>query len=116
MWPRWKLRDHKVAVLTTAINPTGTEGKEGIDAKLQMPTDVLNHQCSDTDTRQQTEAEFHMLWEFKMNYQLITFPKKSSQFNEFRLQGRYCDAVIRVDNVEFKIHRIILCDCSSYFR
>uniref|UniRef100_A0A8D3C2U3 BTB domain-containing protein n=1 Tax=Scophthalmus maximus TaxID=52904 RepID=A0A8D3C2U3_SCOMX len=37
-------------------------------------------------------------------------------FNELRLEGKFCDAVIQVQDVEFPIHRIILCDCSSYFQ
>ncbi|XP_071758375.1 kelch-like protein 10 [Centroberyx gerrardi] len=37
-------------------------------------------------------------------------------FNELRLEGKLCDAVIRVDDVEFDTHKIILCSCSSYFR
>ncbi|XP_054456688.1 kelch-like protein 10 [Anoplopoma fimbria] len=37
-------------------------------------------------------------------------------FNELRLEGKLCDAVITVGNVEFKVHRIVLCNCSSYFR
>ncbi|XP_071378173.1 kelch-like protein 10 [Centroberyx affinis] len=40
----------------------------------------------------------------------------SSVFNELRLEGKLCDAVIRVDDVEFNAHKIILCSCSSYFR
>ncbi|XP_037637456.1 kelch-like protein 10 [Sebastes umbrosus] len=35
--------------------------------------------------------------------------------NEIRLEGKLCDALIRVDGVEFKVHKIILCNCSSYF-
>ncbi|XP_071382631.1 kelch-like protein 10 [Centroberyx affinis] len=40
----------------------------------------------------------------------------SSVFNELRLEGKLCDAVIRVNDVEFDTHKIILCSCSSYFR
>ncbi|XP_071770861.1 kelch-like protein 10 [Centroberyx gerrardi] len=39
-----------------------------------------------------------------------------SVFNELRLEGKLCDAVLRVDGVEFNAHKIILCSCSSYFR
>ncbi|CAN9499583.1 unnamed protein product [Ophioblennius macclurei] len=37
-------------------------------------------------------------------------------FEELRLAGKLCDAVIRVQDVEFQVHKIILCNCSSYFR
>ncbi|XP_071377574.1 kelch-like protein 10 [Centroberyx affinis] len=37
-------------------------------------------------------------------------------FNELRLEGKLCDAVIRVDGVTFNVHKIILCGCSPYFR
>ncbi|KAM9342471.1 kelch-like protein 10 [Pholidichthys leucotaenia] len=36
--------------------------------------------------------------------------------NELRLEGKLCDAVIRIENIEFKIHMIILADVSPYFR
>ncbi|XP_070841117.1 kelch-like protein 10 [Chaetodon trifascialis] len=39
-----------------------------------------------------------------------------SVFNDFRLEGYLCDAVIKVQDVEFKIHKLILCKCSPYFR
>ncbi|KAM6929520.1 kelch-like protein 10 [Lycodopsis pacificus] len=38
-----------------------------------------------------------------------------SVYNELRLEQQLCDAVIRVDNVEFPVHKIILCNCSPYF-
>ncbi|XP_031172018.1 kelch-like protein 10 [Sander lucioperca] len=40
----------------------------------------------------------------------------NNTINELRLEGKLCDAVITVDDVEFKVHRIILCNCGSYFR
>ncbi|KAF7652596.1 hypothetical protein LDENG_00094850 [Lucifuga dentata] len=40
----------------------------------------------------------------------------SSVFNELRLQGKLCDAVIMVGDVKFPVHKIILCGCSEYFR
>ncbi|TKS88271.1 Kelch-like protein 10 [Collichthys lucidus] len=39
-----------------------------------------------------------------------------SVWNELRLEGDFCDAVIRVEDAEFQVHKIILCKCSSYFR
>ncbi|XP_042372263.1 kelch-like protein 10, partial [Plectropomus leopardus] len=36
--------------------------------------------------------------------------------NELRLEDKLCDAVIRVEGVDFKIHKVILCSCSSFFR
>ncbi|XP_060914277.1 kelch-like protein 10 [Labrus mixtus] len=40
----------------------------------------------------------------------------SSVFNELRLGQELCDAIIRVDNIEFPVHKVILCNCSPYFR
>ncbi|KAK2897826.1 kelch-like protein 10 isoform X1 [Channa argus] len=40
----------------------------------------------------------------------------SSVYNELRLKKQLCDAVIRVDNAEFHVHKVILCNCSTYFR
>ncbi|XP_030646339.1 kelch-like protein 10 [Chanos chanos] len=37
-------------------------------------------------------------------------------FNELRLEGKLCDVVIRVDNVDFNAHKNILCCCSPYFQ
>uniref|UniRef100_S4RRS4 Kelch like family member 10 n=1 Tax=Petromyzon marinus TaxID=7757 RepID=S4RRS4_PETMA len=39
-----------------------------------------------------------------------------SVFNELRLEGKLCDAVIRVKDREFNAHKNILCSCSPYFR
>ncbi|KAM9317859.1 kelch-like protein 10 [Pholidichthys leucotaenia] len=36
--------------------------------------------------------------------------------NELRLEGKLCDAVIKVEDTEFKIHKIILVNLSPYFR
>ncbi|XP_054462486.1 kelch-like protein 10 [Anoplopoma fimbria] len=41
--------------------------------------------------------------------------KSSSVFNELRLEGEFCDAVIKVEGVAFEVHRVILCKCSPYF-
>ncbi|XP_043916347.1 kelch-like protein 10 [Protopterus annectens] len=35
---------------------------------------------------------------------------------ELREAGELCDAIIRVDGVEMKVHKNIMCSCSSYFR
>ena len=40
----------------------------------------------------------------------------SAVLTELRLEGQLCDVVIKVDNVEFNAHKIILCGCSPYFR
>lgn len=42
--------------------------------------------------------------------------ENSSVFNELRLEQQLCDAVIRVDNVEFHAHKVVLCNHSPYFR
>ncbi|XP_039657323.1 kelch-like protein 10 [Perca fluviatilis] len=39
-----------------------------------------------------------------------------SVYNQLRLEQELCDAVIKVDNVEFPTHKIILCNCSPYFK
>ncbi|KAM9309957.1 kelch-like protein 10 [Pholidichthys leucotaenia] len=36
--------------------------------------------------------------------------------NELRLDGKLCDAVIKVEDIEFNIHKIILVNLSPYFR
>ncbi|KAM9342857.1 kelch-like protein 10 [Pholidichthys leucotaenia] len=36
--------------------------------------------------------------------------------NDLRLKGKLCDAVIKVEDIEFKIHKIILVNLSPYFR
>ncbi|KAF4070454.1 hypothetical protein AMELA_G00285740 [Ameiurus melas] len=36
--------------------------------------------------------------------------------NEMRLKEEQCDMVLRVDEVEFKVHKIVLCAGSPYFR
>uniref|UniRef100_A0A3P9DK40 Kelch like family member 10 n=1 Tax=Maylandia zebra TaxID=106582 RepID=A0A3P9DK40_9CICH len=42
--------------------------------------------------------------------------KPSSVNNELCLEGQFCDAIIKVEDVEFPVHRIILCNCTPYFR
>ncbi|KAL3983944.1 claudin [Sarotherodon galilaeus] len=42
--------------------------------------------------------------------------KSSSVYNELRLEGQFCDAIIKVEDVEFPVHKIILCNCTPYFR
>ncbi|RXN18652.1 kelch 10 [Labeo rohita] len=37
-------------------------------------------------------------------------------FDEVRLQGEHTDVVIKVQGKNFKVHKIILCGCSPYFR
>ncbi|KAF4090681.1 hypothetical protein AMELA_G00053860 [Ameiurus melas] len=39
-----------------------------------------------------------------------------SVLNEMRLKEEQCDMVLRVDEVEFKVHKTILCARSPYFR
>ncbi|KAM8858702.1 kelch-like protein 10 [Spinachia spinachia] len=37
--------------------------------------------------------------------------------NDLRLEGKLCDAVIRVAGQEdFRVHKVVLCNCSAYFR
>ncbi|XP_067382410.1 kelch-like protein 10 [Channa argus] len=42
--------------------------------------------------------------------------RSSSVYNELRVEKQLCDAVIRVDNTEFHVHKVILCNCSTFFR
>ena len=37
-------------------------------------------------------------------------------FNELRLGGQLCDAVIEAEGRRFNAHKNILCGCSPYFR
>ncbi|XP_043088202.1 kelch-like protein 10 [Puntigrus tetrazona] len=37
-------------------------------------------------------------------------------FDEVRLQGEHTDVLIKVQDTHFKVHKIILCGCSPYFR
>lgn len=39
----------------------------------------------------------------------------SAVLTEFRLEGKLCDVVIKVGDVKFDAHKIILCSCSPYF-
>ncbi|XP_071349580.1 kelch-like protein 10 [Trachinotus anak] len=39
----------------------------------------------------------------------------SAVLTAFRLEGKLCDVVIKVDDAEFNAHKIILCSCSRYF-
>ncbi|XP_056274326.1 kelch-like protein 10 [Pseudoliparis swirei] len=49
-----------------------------------------------------------------MSDQAGSSPRRSV-FNDLRLEGQFCDAVINVENVTFDVHRVILCECSEYF-
>ncbi|XP_042372068.1 kelch-like protein 10, partial [Plectropomus leopardus] len=35
--------------------------------------------------------------------------------NDLRLEGEFCDAVIKVRDIKFQVHKIVLCRCSPYF-
>lgn len=37
-------------------------------------------------------------------------------FDEARLLGEHTDLIIRANDREFQVHKIILCGCSPYFR
>uniref|UniRef100_A0A672GMW5 Kelch-like protein 10 n=1 Tax=Salarias fasciatus TaxID=181472 RepID=A0A672GMW5_SALFA len=39
----------------------------------------------------------------------------SLAFEELRLAGLFCDAVLKVQDFEFPVHKIIMCECSPYF-
>ncbi|KAK2893971.1 hypothetical protein Q8A73_016455 [Channa argus] len=40
----------------------------------------------------------------------------TSIYNELHPEGNLCDAIIKVEDVEFQIHKVVLCNCSPYFR
>nr|XP_057937278.1 kelch-like protein 10 isoform X3 [Doryrhamphus excisus] len=50
-----------------------------------------------------------------MNYDGRLSSKCVSLYEELRLTRRLNDAVIKIDNAEFHVHKIILCNCSPYF-
>uniref|UniRef100_A0A8C9SFS0 Kelch like family member 10 n=1 Tax=Scleropages formosus TaxID=113540 RepID=A0A8C9SFS0_SCLFO len=52
---------------------------------------------------------FFLLEQFRAKMSAMTV------FHELRLEGKLCDAIIKVNGVEFNVHRIILCGCSFYF-
>ena len=37
-------------------------------------------------------------------------------FNECRQKGMFCDAVIKVQDQRFPVHRVVLSTCSDYFK
>ncbi|XP_060950445.1 kelch-like protein 10 [Limanda limanda] len=37
-------------------------------------------------------------------------------FDDLRLAGQFCDDVLQVEDIQFPIHTIIICDCSPYFQ
>ncbi|XP_071357249.1 kelch-like protein 10 [Trachinotus anak] len=57
-----------------------------------------------------------MFKKIKMSDQGRSSHNSNSVYNELRLQRTFCDAVIKVEDVEFPVHKIILCNCSRYFR
>ena len=36
--------------------------------------------------------------------------------NEFRHRGLFCDVILKVDNLRFPAHRLVLCTSSDYFK
>nr|XP_033481248.1 kelch-like protein 10 [Epinephelus lanceolatus] len=41
--------------------------------------------------------------------------ESSSVFDKLRQEGDFCDAVIKVKDAEFQVHKVVLCNCSPYF-
>lgn len=39
-----------------------------------------------------------------------------TEWNKLRLEGKLCDVVITVDDMQFSAHKIVLSTCSDYFR
>ncbi|XP_029960180.1 kelch-like protein 10 [Salarias fasciatus] len=46
---------------------------------------------------------------------MITLGKMSAVQEKLRSAGSFCDAVLKVQDVEFQVHKVILCECSPYF-
>ncbi|CAJ0921500.1 unnamed protein product [Ranitomeya imitator] len=53
---------------------------------------------------------------YTSNMESKMIPEAFNIFNELRMEGKLCDIVIKVGDVEFNAHKIILCGCSPYFR
>ncbi|CAJ0938359.1 unnamed protein product [Ranitomeya imitator] len=53
---------------------------------------------------------------YTSNMESKMIPVAFNIFNELRMEGKLCDIVIKVGDVEFNAHKIILCGCSPYFR
>ncbi|XP_060951329.1 kelch-like protein 10 [Limanda limanda] len=52
----------------------------------------------------------------KENTNQIHIQMKGTLYNELRLAGLFCDAILKVEEVQFPIHRTILYECSPYFQ
>uniref|UniRef100_H2YMN2 BTB domain-containing protein n=1 Tax=Ciona savignyi TaxID=51511 RepID=H2YMN2_CIOSA len=39
----------------------------------------------------------------------------ASTFNDLRQRGKFCDVVIKVQDIRYPVHRLVLCACSDYF-
>ena len=81
---------------------------------------LLTHQTcwdyQDISTYKLREAKLDFKLKLKMSDWGASSDKPGSVFNDLRLKGLFCDAVIKVEDVEFPIHKIILCQSSLYFR
>lgn len=51
-----------------------------------------------------------------MSYTFKLSEEPSMVYNDLRLAGKTTDAVIVAEGVEFKVHKLILCDFAQYFR
>ncbi|XP_040214883.1 kelch-like protein 10 [Rana temporaria] len=78
------------------MSRTGTEGVPGLP--MDWDSEALSA-CSNTDTLEQTIRT--MAW---------------TQFHDLRMEDEFCDVTIKVDDVMFRAHKIILSVCSLYFR
>ncbi|XP_073447454.1 kelch-like protein 10 [Aquarana catesbeiana] len=78
------------------MSRTGTAGPPGL--AMDWDFGALSA-CPNTDILEQTIRR--MAW---------------TTFHELRLEDELCDVIIKVDDVEFKAHKIILSVCSLYFR
>lgn len=68
-----------------------------------------------------TEFTKHQIPSVRVEFELEDMEHKISDtafnvFDEVRLQGEHTDVIIKVQDTRFRVHKIILCGCSPYFR
>jgi len=82
--------------MQNAVRPTlvATATKFGLGAEIQSPTGLFLHTY----------------------LQLCYVFKACNVLNDLRKNGQLCDAVIRVEDGHFTVHRAIMSACSPYFR
>ncbi|KAK7888840.1 hypothetical protein WMY93_024400 [Mugilogobius chulae] len=62
----------------------------------------------------ETQTDFYV--SLKMSRQTQVIPKHTRVYEELWHKKIFCDAVLKVEDVEFPVHKIILCGASDFFR